>query len=143
MLKWAVRFNMYLASYTALKMIFIFIIVIVVIAKCAIMKSQHNLEKGILEKLLKIKFDIKMFGQGKECAICIVSLKQDDLIISLPCDPRHYFHVDCINEWLKTNSVCPICRTSINMEALQKAKAKTIQDVEKFIKEKNNDNEKP
>jgi len=40
------------------------------------------------------------------------------MLTPLPCDPRHYFHSECIEHWMKEKTECPLCRTVINTEAL-------------------------
>jgi len=47
----------------------------------------------------------------KKCCICLDQFKDGDSIRRLPC--LHIFHKDEIDHWLRTNHVCPICRTPI------------------------------
>ncbi|KAL9330019.1 hypothetical protein ACSQ67_005022 [Phaseolus vulgaris] len=45
------------------------------------------------------------------CAICLSEYQPKETLRSIPeCD--HYFHADCIDEWLKLNATCPLCRNS-------------------------------
>ena len=46
---------------------------------------------------------------GEECSICLNILKGTDISIM---DCNHYFHTNCITNWLnsKKEEVCPICR---------------------------------
>ena len=47
-----------------------------------------------------------------ECNICMDEYKQRDKVIKLFC--KHYFHIDCIKNWLCNERVtCPICRKDI------------------------------
>jgi len=39
-----------------------------------------------------------------------------DSITPLSHNRHHFFHTNCIQEWLKNNNVCPICRTEIKPE---------------------------
>jgi hypothetical protein len=48
----------------------------------------------------------------------LLDFKQDDEITPLPCDEKHYFHPDCIEQWLKNNNNCPLCKKAITKEAL-------------------------
>ncbi|XP_043694030.1 RING-H2 finger protein ATL40-like [Telopea speciosissima] len=48
-------------------------------------------------------------GGSRECAVCL-SLFQDEEMIKLLQNCKHFFHVDCINVWLRSNTTCPICR---------------------------------
>ena len=77
------------------------LVVVVVLSITLYTKWRHKpIAHNILEQLLKIKFDPSTFGIGKECAICTNEYQKDDQIITLPCDPRHYFHEECIKTWL-------------------------------------------
>jgi hypothetical protein len=50
---------------------------------------------------------------SKTCAICLCEFEVDEKVCALPCDDGHIFHTKCIEQWLETNSVCPVCRTFI------------------------------
>ncbi|GJS87859.1 zinc finger, RING/FYVE/PHD-type containing protein [Tanacetum coccineum] len=43
------------------------------------------------------------------CAICLSDYKTKDAVRTIP-ECNHYFHVDCVDEWLKLNATCPVCR---------------------------------
>jgi hypothetical protein len=40
-------------------------------------------------------------------------------IILLPCNEKHFFHSECIKEWLNRNNSCPLCKKEITKEALK------------------------
>ena len=44
-------------------------------------------------------FDPETFTDNKDCSICLEPFCKDELVLSLPCDVRHYFHIHCIEEW--------------------------------------------
>ncbi|KAI9088412.1 hypothetical protein K1719_029861 [Acacia pycnantha] len=44
-----------------------------------------------------------------ECAICLDDFKEGDTGRLLP-NCNHFFHLNCIDEWLRTNKTCPLCR---------------------------------
>ncbi|KAF9672994.1 hypothetical protein SADUNF_Sadunf11G0102200 [Salix dunnii] len=47
------------------------------------------------------------------CSICLQDLKDWDSVRKLPyCE--HYFHLECIDEWLARNGSCPICRNYVS-----------------------------
>jgi len=49
---------------------------------------------------------------NEDCLICLEKYKEKELYRELPkCN--HYFHKKCIDKWLKSNAVCPICRNNI------------------------------
>ncbi|XVF10415.1 hypothetical protein REPUB_Repub07fG0180900 [Reevesia pubescens] len=43
------------------------------------------------------------------CPICLLEYQAKDTLRTIP-SCMHYFHVDCIDEWLKRNATCPLCR---------------------------------
>lgn len=45
------------------------------------------------------------------CSICLTDYLPKDVLRTIPkCN--HYFHATCIDEWLKRNATCPVCRKS-------------------------------
>ncbi|MBA0685309.1 hypothetical protein Goari_012976 [Gossypium aridum] len=45
------------------------------------------------------------------CSICLSEYRPNETLRSIPhC--QHCFHADCIDEWLRLNATCPICRKS-------------------------------
>lgn len=47
------------------------------------------------------------------CSICLESYNNQDIYI-LHC--QHSFHRDCLNDWIKHKSNCPLCRVRIILE---------------------------
>ncbi|KAI4326111.1 hypothetical protein MLD38_031456 [Melastoma candidum] len=46
---------------------------------------------------------------GNSCAICLLDYREQDLVKIMPeCD--HCFHDHCVDEWLKRQATCPLCR---------------------------------
>ncbi|XWS57051.1 hypothetical protein CRYUN_Cryun09bG0138300 [Craigia yunnanensis] len=45
------------------------------------------------------------------CSICLSEYQAKDTIRCIP-DCHHCFHVDCVDEWLRMNATCPLCRNS-------------------------------
>ena len=45
------------------------------------------------------------------CPICVEAFMEDDTVITLDCN--HCFHEACVTQWLKVNSVCPMCRGKV------------------------------
>ncbi|MCD9640915.1 hypothetical protein HAX54_026651 [Datura stramonium] len=50
-------------------------------------------------------------GNDVVCSICLCDYKDAEMLRMLP-DCKHYFHVVCIDAWLKLNASCPVCRNS-------------------------------
>ncbi|KAL4326200.1 hypothetical protein GQ457_11G024290 [Hibiscus cannabinus] len=45
------------------------------------------------------------------CPICLSEYQPNETLRSIP-DCNHYFHANCIDEWLMMNASCPLCRNS-------------------------------
>jgi hypothetical protein len=59
--------------------------------------------------------------QAPECAICMDEFRMDDNLplLQMPgCD--HVFHSQCLRKWIDRNSTCPLCRTSIGENAVNR-----------------------
>ncbi|KAF9907553.1 E3 ubiquitin-protein ligase rnf38 [Linnemannia zychae] len=46
------------------------------------------------------------------CSICLCEYEDLDALRHLPCD--HYFHQECVDEWLKLKRTCPLCLFDIS-----------------------------
>jgi E3 ubiquitin-protein ligase DOA10 len=49
-------------------------------------------------------------------------------VVTLPCDKRHYFHDECIKNWLERNNACPLCKKPITEADLKKQKREMQRD---------------
>jgi hypothetical protein len=72
-----------------------------------------------IQALYRTKFNPQSNNAFTECAICMVDFTETDDIIPLPCDEKHYFHQDCIKQWLEQNNNCPLCKKEITKEAIE------------------------
>jgi hypothetical protein len=52
-------------------------------------------------------------NKNDECIICLQEYEKLQIIKTLDC--FHKYHQSCINEWLKNNDNCPICRKVIKI----------------------------
>ena len=46
-----------------------------------------------------------------ECIVCLEPMKKGEEVRTLPC--THKLHTECIDPWLRSNKVCPVCRSGI------------------------------
>ena len=92
-------------------------------------QSLHNLRRSEVESEANSQFrrtyETSMFNEreytesertkesSKTCAICLCEFEVGENVCALPCDDGHIFHTKCIEQWLETNSMCPVCRTFI------------------------------
>ncbi|CAN6210412.1 unnamed protein product [Urochloa humidicola] len=72
--------------------------------------SSENLDEGgILGPGTKKERVVS--AEDAVCCICLTKYGDDDELRELPC--THFFHVHCVDKWLKINAVCPLCKTEI------------------------------
>ncbi|KAI8741766.1 uncharacterized protein LOC106061735 isoform X1 [Biomphalaria glabrata] len=50
-------------------------------------------------------------GEKPQCNICLSDYQDGDEMRNLPC--KHNYHVVCVDQWLKINATCPICRAEL------------------------------
>ncbi|XP_005098687.1 uncharacterized protein LOC101863671 isoform X1 [Aplysia californica] len=50
-------------------------------------------------------------ADSQQCNICLNDYENGDRKRNLPC--KHDFHKDCVDQWLKTNATCPVCRADV------------------------------
>ncbi|KHM98780.1 E3 ubiquitin-protein ligase [Glycine soja] len=50
-------------------------------------------------------------GEDAVCCICLAKYADDDELRELPCS--HFFHVMCVDKWLKINATCPLCKNEV------------------------------
>lgn len=48
------------------------------------------------------------------CAICLEDYEEGELLRILGCSELHHFHAECVDQWLKKNKTCPLCKRSID-----------------------------
>lgn len=64
----------------------------------------------MLDAIVKRRYNPQDFKATSECCICMSEFQEDEDVTPLPCNIAHYFHAQCVTEWLKTNNTCPLCR---------------------------------
>ncbi|GMI64122.1 hypothetical protein HRI_000082800 [Hibiscus trionum] len=76
--------------------------------------------KELIQALKKVKL-VQGYGDGEsdnvECMICIEKLVQPEteVVTSMPCS--HLFHGECIERWLSTGHLYPLCRFPMPTDA--------------------------
>jgi hypothetical protein len=84
--------------------------------------DNHNNNNSITQPLLEMirkkpprkeiqtpKNTFKLHPTTKcDCIICFSAIENETCQINFPC--KHFFHNNCIFDWLKINPTCPICR---------------------------------
>lgn len=81
---------------------------------------QLNMSKRMVSALFRVKYDANVFQTQDSCMICLVDFDEDSQVTPLPCDIRHYFHTSCIEQWLMINASCPLCKTPVTIEEIDR-----------------------
>lgn len=50
-------------------------------------------------------------SEDAQCPICLEEFGEGEMVSVLGCDGGHTFHPACIQKWLDSQGVCPVCRT--------------------------------
>ncbi|KAK8936240.1 E3 ubiquitin-protein ligase [Platanthera zijinensis] len=45
------------------------------------------------------------------CCICLAKYVDNEDLRELPC--KHFFHMECVDKWLKINALCPLCKKEV------------------------------
>lgn len=80
---------------------------------------------GMLDRLMAQLPAVLVDGKNEKwhdpCTICLEAMEEGEIAIVLPC--VHYYHRDCIREWLRHSRLCPLCKRSALSEAAEAAAA--------------------
>ena len=71
-------------------------------------EKMGSVSKGLTEEQFDLIVKIEAKDLNEVCSICYYNVKEGEQVIQLPC--QHYFHVDCIKEWLIKQRTCPMCK---------------------------------
>ncbi|KAI7741820.1 hypothetical protein M8C21_003253 [Ambrosia artemisiifolia] len=73
-----------------------------------------GLDQATIESYTKVVLGESKRLPGHEDATCPICLSEYNVKEMVRCIPecRHCFHAECIDEWLKVNGTCPVCRNS-------------------------------
>ncbi|OMJ94272.1 hypothetical protein SteCoe_2613 [Stentor coeruleus] len=75
--------------------------------------QQRPATEAVINKLQSTAYRSNPSIPQEDCVICADRFKESDLVIYLKCGSRHVFHESCLKDWIKINSVCPLCRQAI------------------------------
>ena len=86
-------------------------------------EPQYNkLVNTFMRILLRVPTDNNyiFFKDQKKCMLCSRDFTMDSTVTPMPCPGRHYFHTECIEEWMQEtpNPACPVCQVEITPDEI-------------------------
>ena len=78
-------------------------------------RSENSVSSTTPSLLGRLFSPIRLHTDHDECPICMEPFAVDAIVTALPCDARHYFHRQCVQEWSRRSKACPICRTEFTV----------------------------
>ncbi|OIV93623.1 hypothetical protein TanjilG_04855 [Lupinus angustifolius] len=71
-----------------------------------------HLTVQVLDKLPRVLFDEDLRARDSVCCVCLGEFELKEEVLQIPyC--KHVFHIECIHNWLQSNTTCPLCRCFI------------------------------
>lgn len=55
--------------------------------------------------------DLYCASSLQTCVICLGEYEEGEEVRMLPC--MHLFHAPCVDQWLRVNRVCPVCKHDV------------------------------
>ena len=77
----------------------------------ALEASIGDVSKGLDAATLAVFPILTAKGGGGDCSICQSPIEAGEKTRGIPCND--VYHQDCLDQWLKDNSTCPVCRTDL------------------------------
>ncbi|CAI2361006.1 unnamed protein product [Moneuplotes crassus] len=135
---------------------------IIMVLYCMIQRSTNNTPLSETQQAGNIRvsnllntFDVlsitgKKYSKDDLCCICLENFKEGVQVTELSCNAKHTFHTQCISDWIRRNSNCPICRSPVSAdqigeierhEVILSSSASNANDYGTFQEEKNKDEE--
>ncbi|CAN1237446.1 RING-H2 finger protein ATL68 [Linum grandiflorum] len=73
--------------------------------------SAVGLDPAVINSYPRFQFLPDGDGVDTMCSICLCEYKDLEMMRMMP-ECRHFFHLTCLDAWLKLNGSCPVCRNS-------------------------------
>ncbi|KAL3731887.1 hypothetical protein ACJRO7_028707 [Eucalyptus globulus] len=108
-----------ISPYVYMFILGVVVLIVVITLSCYhCIRASRAVGRGIVEATLQT-YPTVLFSSvkhheeigGGSCSICLGEYEESDVLRPLP-ECRHFFHMECIDPWLRLHATCPICRKS-------------------------------
>ncbi|XP_078597204.1 uncharacterized protein LOC144873578 isoform X2 [Branchiostoma floridae x Branchiostoma japonicum] len=82
------------------------------LASLAERANEHPAAEEVVEDMKASAFKLEVDSE-ENCVICQDGMKKGQVVIPFPCPAEHQFHEDCMLQYLKHGSSCPLCRHQV------------------------------
>lgn len=83
-----------------------------------ILSRRHGMQQEHIERIPTQRWNPETDHNGQTtCMVCLNSFEASNEVRQLPCG--HVFHVQCIDQWLRRCTDCPICKTNVDRAVRQ------------------------
>ena len=64
-------------------------------------ESRQNRLSRLVDSLNRSNYNPRQHIYDDTCSICLVPYDQESKITVLPCNDKHYFHTECLEQWIR------------------------------------------
>jgi hypothetical protein len=133
--RFLVLFGVIVALFLMLLPVLFYMVIILVVhlSGAGLIKNNRAARSDTLELVKKVEYSPHLFADGTdpnderpagECCCCCEVFNAEKPIVETPCG--HYFHKECLGEWLKLAKTCPICRSDLDLATEDLSLAKDV-----------------
>ncbi|KAM0841766.1 hypothetical protein ACQ4PT_058809 [Festuca glaucescens] len=95
-------------------------------------RSERGMSDAAIAALPMFKYEIPTIVPGgddtqaaADCAVCLGQVEGGESVRRLPkC--AHLFHAECVDDWLRAHTTCPMCRAAVGPTAAAASKKGAI-----------------
>jgi len=80
-----------------------------------ILSRRHGMAQEVIDRIPRERWVDD--GRETQCMVCLSPLEEGDEVRRLPCG--HVFKLNCIDEWLRRCTDCPICKANVDRAVRQ------------------------
>eukprot|EP00929_Paragymnodinium_shiwhaense_P000224 TRINITY_DN100471_c0_g1_i1.p1 TRINITY_DN100471_c0_g1~~TRINITY_DN100471_c0_g1_i1.p1 ORF type:complete len:310 (+),score=52.25 TRINITY_DN100471_c0_g1_i1:169-1098(+) len=112
----------FLAASTLLPLVlYLTLMILILLVNQGVISNQKAARDGTIDRLEVVLFDPGLFQPAEDpddprpsgdCCCCTEAFDAEKPIVKTPCG--HYYHKECLHDWLKLARTCPLCRLDLD-----------------------------